>query len=272
MNNTRSRYVNWLQVGAILGTLLLVMPLLIAAAFVSRFVLLFVVLSALVVVGAAAPLSPRFRAWLSELGDPETHYKGLRLATDVAVSPVHAWVRGDGDGVEVGTDDLAPTVLGPVSMVELPTVGRWFQRGEPIAHLRRGDRSVPVRAPVSGVVTGRNEALRLRPELVNDAPYSDGWIARLRGDGHSDDRSWLQRGRRARAWFRNEIDRLVPALLGQEGMTRVAADGGQLVGQVYRQIDDATWQRICAGFFACRTDTGAAGAPAGAAQPRTEEK
>lgn len=260
--NSNSRYVRWLQIGAALGILLLALPLLTAAAFVGRFVLLAAALVAVVVGGVAAASSPRFRAWLGELGAPETSYKGLRLATDVALSPVHAWVRGDGDGVEVGVDDVAPTVLGPVSMVELPAVGRWFQRGEPIAHLRRGDRSVPIRAPISGVVTSRNEALHLRPELVNDAPYSDGWIARLRSDGRGEDRSWLQRGRQARAWFRNEIDRLVPVLLGPEDATRVAADGGQLVGQVHREINDAAWQRLCAGFFGCRADARIADSPA----------
>lgn len=257
-----------LQVGAVMLFLLLLLPLVAAAAFVSRFVLLAVALVALVAGTGLYFGSARFRDWLRTFSESELQYKGLRLATDVAVSPAHAWARSDGDGTQVGSDDLGPTLLGPVGQVELPALGRWLQRGEPLAHLRRGNRSVVVRAPVSGVVVGRNEALRWRPELVNDAPYTDGWIARLQSDGARREASALPHGRAGRAWFRAEIDRLLPALLGHEPAT--AADGGQLVHQVYRQIDDATWQRLLSTFFDGRNEPGAAAAVA--AERTSEER
>lgn len=249
MNESRERYVPWLQVGAVMLVLAVLLPALAVVAFVGRFALLGAALAVLAVGAVAWAVSPRCREWLAAFGAPEIAYKGLRLATDVAVAPTHAWARTDRDAVIVGSDDLAPTVLGPLSVVELPEVGRWYQCGEPLAHLRRGNRSVALRAPVSGVVVGRNEALHWHPELLNDEPYGDGWLARMHSDHRSPERALLQHGRRARGWFRAEVDRLVATLMQQEQEQAVLADGGELVAQLHRHIDEPAWQRLGKNFF-----------------------
>lgn len=257
MTETERSNVPWLQASAIFLGMLILLPLFAAVAFFARFVLLGAAAVALFGGLALYATSARFRAWLPEVGGQDLDYKGLRLAGDVALSPGHAWARSEREHVIVGSDDVAPTVLGPVSCIELPEVGRRVRRGEPMAQLFRGGRSVAVRAPIDGVVVARNEALRRHPELVNDEPYADGWIARVRRDGRGRETT-LQRGRHARAWFRSEVDRLVQTLTGT-GHQVVMADGGQLVGQLHREIDDATWQRVTASFFDGRP---AASAPA----------
>lgn len=229
--------------------LAVLLPVLATVAFVGRFLLLGVALALLATGAVAWAVSPRCRAWLADLGAPEITYKGMRLATDVAVAPTHAWARADRDAVVVGSDDLAPTVLGPLSVVELPEVGRWYRRGEPLAHLRRGNRSVALRAPVSGTVIGRNDALHWHPELLNDEPYGDGWLARMRSDRRSPERAELQHGRRARGWFRAEVDRLVATLMQQDHEAAVLADGGELIEQIHRHIDEPSWQRLSRNFF-----------------------
>lgn len=267
MTQTERSDVPWFQVSAIVLTFLVVLPLLAAVAFFARFVLLGAVAVAMCGGLALYLTSARFRAWLPEVAGQELDYKGLRLAGDVALSPQHVWARRDRDSVIVGSDDVAPTVLGPVSCVALPEVGRRVRRGEPLAELFRGGRSVAVRAPVDGVVVARNEALRRRPELVNVEPYADGWIARVRSDSRGRDAT-LQRGRHARAWFRTEVDRLVQTLTGT-GHQVVMADGGQLMAQLHREIDDELWQRVSHGFFAGPPD---ANAPSPATNPNPLEE
>jgi len=251
MNNAPGRFVIWLRVGAVFALLVVLLPLFTAVAFVGRFVLLAVAIALLVGGAVLFALSSRFREWLTVFGGTDLDYKGLRLAADVALSPAHAWTRQGRGELVVGSDDLVATALGPISSVELPEPGRRFRQGEPLALLRRGNRSVTVRAPVDGTVVGRNEALYEHPELVNDEPYADGWMVRMRGDGGTADAGRMQLGRRARAWFRNEVDRLVQVLTGP-GHQVVMADGGPLVGQLHREIDDAAWQRLCSDFFADR--------------------
>ncbi|MBK8974872.1 MAG: glycine cleavage system protein H [Planctomycetes bacterium] len=249
MRTTRVQKYDWLRIGVALALVCIALPALAALVFFARFVVLAVAVPAIFAGLLLSMFSPRFRTWLVSGEPAELCYKGLRLASDVAVAAGHAWARPNRDEVVVGTDDLAPTVLGPVSSVELPEVGRWFQRGEPIARLRRGSRMVVLRAPVSGVVVSRNDALHWRPQLVNDVPYADGWLVRLRSEVSRAERAFLRHGRRARDWFCTEVDRLVGLLGSGHAMSHAVADGGALVGHLHDQIDEPTWQQLCSDLF-----------------------
>ena len=249
MTHTRTRFNDWLLFGATLILLVLCLPILAAFAFATRFVLVGVAAVALAGGVVAYALSPRFRDWLSVFAEQQFAYKGLLLATDVAVSPSHSWARIEPEVVQVGADDLAQAVLGPVDGVDLPAAGRRVRRGEGVARLRRGDRAIELRAPVSGTVVGSNEALRDRPRLVNDEPFAGGWAVRIRADDPRADRRRLLRGKAARDWFRREVDRLIGSVLAEGAPAPSLPDGGPLVGELYRQIDDRAWQRVTAAFF-----------------------
>ena len=249
MTHTRNRFKDWLLLGATIVLLVLCLPFLAALAFATRFVLVGVAAVAVAGGVVAYAVSPQFRDWLRGVTEEQLSYKGLLLATDVAVSPSHSWARIEPDGVQVGADDLAQAVLGPLDGVDLPAPGRRVRRGEAVARLRRGDRSVELRAPVSGTVTGCNGALRVRPQLVNDEPFARGWVARIRADDPRAERRRLLRGRDLRAWFRREVDRLISSVLAEEALAPSLPDGGPVVGELYRQIDDRAWRRVTATFF-----------------------
>jgi glycine cleavage system H protein len=213
-------------------------PLLIAAALVA--------MSGSVVL---AYFSPRVREWLEALGEPQVSYHGLRLATDVAIHPSHSWASVAPKDVAVGADDFVQATLGPVESVELPPLGSRVEQGDRLFSLRRGNRSVAVRAPMSGVVIGRNEALLAHPETVNQAPFTLGWAVRLQADSVCADENRLLRGKQARDWFRGEIDRLMTAVLASEALAPSLPDGGTLTGELYAQIDDVAWTKLTRTFF-----------------------
>lgn len=193
--------------------------------------------------------SPGFRHWFETVGEKPLSFSGLRLATDVAMHPSHSWARVEKGGVAVGADDLVQAALGPVEGVELPAVGSHVEQGDPLFTLRRGDRSVAVRAPVSGDVVAANEALRDRPHLVNEDPFTRGWVVRIRADHVLAQQRHLLEGGHARGWFRKEVDRLIATILGDDGAMPSLADGGALVEGLYQHIDDETWDRVQQTFF-----------------------
>ncbi len=82
-----------LQLGVLAVLMLLLIPVLVVAAFFGRLVLVIAAVTALAVGLVLYAASPRFRAWLATVGEPETEYKGLHLANDVALAPTHAWTR-----------------------------------------------------------------------------------------------------------------------------------------------------------------------------------
>lgn len=93
----------------------------------------------------------------------------------------HEWVRDNGDGtVTVGISDHAQELLGDVVFVELPEIDSEFDAGDAFSLVESVKAASDIYAPVSGVVVAVNEDLEDSPELVNDEPYENGWIATLK--------------------------------------------------------------------------------------------
>lgn len=246
--NTMKKNLEWLRVGGYMALVVVALPVLAVLAFVGRGVVLAAAIVMVVAGLAAYVVSPSFRAWIENSTEPELSYSGLRLGSGVAFHPFHAWARVEGDEATVGADDLVQATLGPIDDVVLPPVGTEVHQGEVMARLGRGDRSVELKAPVSGVVLATNASLAWDPGQVNRAPFGNGWLARVRGDRMKTERKELLRGESARAWFRREVDRLVSRMLPGEGAPALP-DGGVLVGELYRHIDLTHWNRLTEEFF-----------------------
>lgn len=94
----------------------------------------------------------------------------------------HEWAALDDDVATVGISDFAQESLGDVVFVELPEVGQLVRAGEEAAVVESVKAAADVYSPVTGTVLAVNEALGEAPELVNEAPYGDGWFFRVRID------------------------------------------------------------------------------------------
>lgn len=93
----------------------------------------------------------------------------------------HEWVRDEGDGtVTVGITDHAQKLLGDMVYVEVPEVGGEVEAGDACAVVESVKAASDVYAPVGGEIVAVNERLEDEPELVNQDPYGDGWLFRLR--------------------------------------------------------------------------------------------
>lgn len=93
----------------------------------------------------------------------------------------HEWARLDDDGnVVVGISDHAQGALGDLVFVELPTVGRALAAGESCATVESVKTASDVYAPVAGTVVAVNERLGDAPETINQSPYGDGWMFKLK--------------------------------------------------------------------------------------------
>jgi len=98
----------------------------------------------------------------------------LRYTTD------HEWVRVEGDTATIGITTFAADQLGDVVFVELPEVGRAFERHATFGVVESVKAVSDLFAPVAGEVTGSNRELAVSPELVNSDPYGAGWMISVR--------------------------------------------------------------------------------------------
>ena len=92
----------------------------------------------------------------------------------------HEWVRVEGDSGTIGITDYAQDQLGDIVFVELPGVGAEISATQKLGEIESVKAVSELFAPVSGEVTEANDGLADSPEAVNDDPYGDGWMVKLR--------------------------------------------------------------------------------------------
>ena len=92
----------------------------------------------------------------------------------------HEWVLIEGDVATVGVSDYAQESLGDLVFVELPEVGSVIAAGDSVAVIESVKAASDSYAPVSGEVIEVNSELEDSPERINDYPYGDGWMYRVK--------------------------------------------------------------------------------------------
>jgi glycine cleavage system H protein len=95
-------------------------------------------------------------------------------------TPAHEWVRIDGDLLTVGITAYAAEKLGEVVFVDVPEVGASVTKGKVVAEVESTKSVGEVYAPLDGTVVEVNTAVADNPELINEAPFGDGWLFTLR--------------------------------------------------------------------------------------------
>jgi glycine cleavage system H protein len=92
----------------------------------------------------------------------------------------HDWARVEGDTAVFGLTSYAQETLGDVVYIELPEVGADVTAGTPYAEVESVKAVSDVYAPLSGSVVEINEEVVDAPELINESPYEDGWLIKVR--------------------------------------------------------------------------------------------
>jgi glycine cleavage system H protein len=98
----------------------------------------------------------------------------------------HEWVRVEDDVVTIGITDHAQEELGDVVFVELPEEGDSLSAGDTLGTIESVKAVSDLYAPMGGEVVEVNGALNDTPENVNEDPYGEGWIVRIRTSEEAD--------------------------------------------------------------------------------------
>ncbi|MEC6882236.1 glycine cleavage system protein GcvH [Photobacterium piscicola] len=105
------------------------------------------------------------------------------METTLKFTTSHEWVRDNGDGtITMGISDHAQKLLGDVVFVDLPDIGDAADAGSTFSLVESVKAASDIYAPVSGQIIETNSSLDDSPELINDDPYGEGWIAKIKLD------------------------------------------------------------------------------------------
>lgn len=108
------------------------------------------------------------------------------LPSDLRYTKEHEWARRDGDLIVVGITGHAVEQLGDITLVSLPDPGTTVKAGQTFGDIDSVKAVSELYAPLDGEVVELNASLEDAPEKVNESPYGDGWMLKLRPNNVAD--------------------------------------------------------------------------------------
>tara|TARA_Y100000385_G_scaffold34420_1_gene32287 strand:- start:522 stop:902 length:381 start_codon:yes stop_codon:yes gene_type:complete len=104
----------------------------------------------------------------------------MEIKADLKYTKDHEWISIDGDSATIGITDYAQGELGDIVYVEIESLGEQLDKEEIFGSVEAVKTVSDLFLPVSGEITEMNEGLEDNPELINDDPYGEGWIIKMK--------------------------------------------------------------------------------------------
>ncbi len=104
----------------------------------------------------------------------------MEIKPNLKYTKDHEWISIDGDDATIGITDYAQGELGDIVYVEIESIGDSLKKEEIFGSVEAVKTVSDLFIPVSGEITEMNENLEDNPELINDDPYGDGWIIKMK--------------------------------------------------------------------------------------------
>lgn len=107
----------------------------------------------------------------------------MSIKPELLYAASHEWIRIEGSEAVIGITHFAQDSLGDITFVELPEVGAKLAADQEMGSVESVKAASDIYCPVAGEVVAVNGALENAPEIVNQDPYGEGWMIRVRLDG-----------------------------------------------------------------------------------------
>ena len=104
----------------------------------------------------------------------------VKILDDLKYVETHEWVKVEGDVATIGITDFAQNELADIVYVELPSQGTKLEKGQTFGNVEAVKAVEDLYSPLSGEVVEVNEKLQQSPELVNQDPYGEGWMIKIK--------------------------------------------------------------------------------------------
>ena len=181
----------------------------------------------------------------------EANVSGCEVAPHLFYHPMHIWARVEERGVvRIGIDDFGQRMLGRTYSVVASPANTVVQRGDDCCRVTHQSGTVRLSAPVSGQITQTNPILSQRPELLNHAPYGEGWVLLIEPSDLKGDLKRLMYGEHAKDWLKREIEKLRTLInRASHGDAPTMTDGGLLTQDFMSELNLAQRRQVIDSFF-----------------------
>ena len=104
----------------------------------------------------------------------------MSLPKNIKYTDDHEWASIDKDVITIGITDFAQSELGDIIFVEFPDLNINVQNKDAIGTLEAVKTVADIFSPISGLIIELNKNLESNPELINESPYDEGWILKIK--------------------------------------------------------------------------------------------
>jgi glycine cleavage system H protein len=118
----------------------------------------------------------------------------------------HSWARVEGDLVVMGVTDFAQKLAGTIKRVVTLDEDDEVSQGKPMGTLSSGKWTGKLYSPISGEIVEINEELEDEPSLINDSPYGEGWVVKVKPSDMGELNNLMKAGDEFAAWMTKEIE------------------------------------------------------------------
>jgi glycine cleavage system H protein len=180
----------------------------------------------------------------------------LRIPLGMFYSKNHTWTHLEKSGsATVGIDDFLQHITGEVRFHNLKNPGDMIKKGELLTEIDQNGKRLKIFSPVSGRVTGINSMLYETPGILNEDPYGQGWIYKIKPSKWIAETDKYFLAEEAVTWTKNELERFKDFLAGSmvkyspETSLVILQDGGELCDKPLAELPDEVWQDFQKSFL-----------------------
>ena len=161
----------------------------------------------------------------------------------------HTWAFMEQDGnIKVGIDDFLQHITGPITSIGMKKPGDIINKGDRLCIIIQKGKQLNIYAPVSGTVMACNETLLKNSGMINESPFSDGWVYKIEPSNWHREVEFLSMADKYRTWLGAEFNRLKDFLASSlqansPGYSQIILqDGGVLKDHVLADLGPEVWE------------------------------
>jgi len=172
----------------------------------------------------------------------------LRIPQGLFYSRSHTWSYLEKSGnAKIGLDDFLMQVVGDVKISHLKSPGDKLRKGEVVAEVEQNGKKLKITSPISGEIVKFNNIIEESPGIINQDPYDDGWIYKVKPSAWVSETKSYFMAEEAVNWFNKELERFKDFLsvtIGKyttEPSMVALQEGGELRSKVLSGLDKDIW-------------------------------
>lgn len=180
----------------------------------------------------------------------------LRVPQGIFYSKNHTWTYLEKTGAaKVGLNDLLLHITGEVKFIDFKKPGEMISKGELLAILNQDEKALRIYTPISGKIISANPVISQNPEMLNEDPYGDGWIYKIKPSNWKAEINSYLFAEDATNWLKKELERFRDFLVvsvkkySTDPSVTILQDGGELRDNSLSELPKEVWQDFQRSFL-----------------------